>query len=94
MSTGFRHDPVLAREVVALLRPAPGAVVLDGTLGGGGHSELLLQEGARVRFTLPGDEGQVPEVIAQIAAAGGRVVSVAPVHETLEDVFLREVRRP
>jgi 16S rRNA (cytosine1402-N4)-methyltransferase len=48
VSTGFRHDPVLAREVVELLRPAPGRVVLDGTLGGGGHAELLLQEGARV----------------------------------------------
>ena len=58
------------------------------------RATLFLEEGGRVRFTLPGDEGQVPEVIAQIAAGGGRVVSVAPVHETLEDVFLREVQAP
>jgi 16S rRNA (cytosine1402-N4)-methyltransferase len=44
----YLHEPVLADEVVTLLRPAPGALVLDGTLGGGGHSERLLQRGARV----------------------------------------------
>ncbi len=42
------HVPVLADEVIAFLRPAPGILFLDGTLGGGGHSERLLQAGARV----------------------------------------------
>lgn len=37
------HAPVLAGEVVALLRNAKS--VLDGTLGGGGHSEALLTAG-------------------------------------------------
>jgi 16S rRNA (cytosine1402-N4)-methyltransferase len=44
----FVHEPVLAREVVDILRPAPGKLLLDGTLGGGGHSLLLLERGARV----------------------------------------------
>jgi 16S rRNA (cytosine1402-N4)-methyltransferase len=44
----FSHEPVLAREVVDILRPAPGKLLLDGTLGGGGHSLLLLERGARV----------------------------------------------
>lgn len=42
------HVPVLADEVVTFLRPAPGILFLDGTLGGGGHSERFLQAGARV----------------------------------------------
>jgi 16S rRNA (cytosine1402-N4)-methyltransferase len=42
------HVPVLAEEVVTFLRPAPGILFLDGTLGGGGHTERLLQAGARV----------------------------------------------
>jgi 16S rRNA (cytosine1402-N4)-methyltransferase len=42
------HVPVLADEVVTFLRPAPGILFLDGTLGGGGHTERLLQAGARV----------------------------------------------
>ena len=48
MSEGFVHEPVLAREVVELLRPGPGLLFLDGTLGGGGHAGLLLEAGARV----------------------------------------------
>jgi 16S rRNA (cytosine1402-N4)-methyltransferase len=44
----FVHEPVLAREVVELLRPGPGKLLLDGTLGGGGHSQLFLERGARV----------------------------------------------
>ncbi len=42
------HVPVMADEVLALLRPAPGLIFLDGTAGGGGHSEKLLQHGAEV----------------------------------------------
>lgn len=48
MSAEFVHEPVLARQVVELLRPEPGKLLLDGTLGGGGHSLLLLERGARV----------------------------------------------
>jgi 16S rRNA (cytosine1402-N4)-methyltransferase len=44
----FVHEPVLAREVVELLRPGPGLLFLDGTLGGGGHSSLFLEAGAHV----------------------------------------------
>jgi 16S rRNA (cytosine1402-N4)-methyltransferase len=42
------HAPVLPAEVLETLQPRPGRVFLDGTLGGGGHSELLLEAGARV----------------------------------------------
>ncbi|MGA7214387.1 MAG: 16S rRNA (cytosine(1402)-N(4))-methyltransferase RsmH [Terrimicrobiaceae bacterium] len=42
------HIPVMTEEVSALLRPAPGLIFLDGTAGGGGHSEMLLQHGAEV----------------------------------------------
>ena len=48
MSEDFVHESVLAREVVEVLRPQPGRLFLDGTLGGGGHSGLLLEAGARV----------------------------------------------
>lgn len=48
MSTSFHHESVLAGEVVEFLRPASGRTIIDGTLGGGGHSGLLLKGGARV----------------------------------------------
>lgn len=45
---GFPHVTVLQQEATAFLSPAPGKTVLDGTLGWGGHSEALLEAGARV----------------------------------------------
>jgi len=42
------HVPVLPAEVVEYLAPAPGKLFLDGTLGGGGHTEMLLRAGAQV----------------------------------------------
>ncbi len=44
----FHHVTVLAQEAVDALLPASGKVVVDATLGGGGHSELLLRAGAEV----------------------------------------------
>ena len=40
----FEHVSVLAREVIEFLKPEPGKRYLDGTLGGGGHSEQILIE--------------------------------------------------
>ena len=42
------HTAVMPDEVIALLRPAPGMLILDGTIGGGGHSERFLADGAEV----------------------------------------------
>jgi len=42
------HVPVLEEEVVAALAPAEGKLLLDGTLGGGGHTRRLLENGAWV----------------------------------------------
>lgn len=44
----FYHLPVLLAETIESLQPAPGKLIFDGTLGGGGHSEALLQQGVRV----------------------------------------------
>lgn len=40
----FKHEPVLLREVLQWLSPSAGGVYADGTLGGGGHSERILQQ--------------------------------------------------
>lgn len=44
----FTHQTVLLEEAVALLNPGAGKVFIDGTLGGGGHTEALLARGATV----------------------------------------------
>ncbi len=42
------HRPVLASEAIELLAPRPGSLILDGTCGGGGHTEAILRTGADV----------------------------------------------
>jgi 16S rRNA (cytosine1402-N4)-methyltransferase len=44
----FEHQTVLLRETLSLLGPGAGRVIVDGTLGGGGHAEALLEGGASV----------------------------------------------
>ena len=45
---GDYHAPVMPDECLAALQPEEGKVIVDLTLGGGGHSERLLKQGARV----------------------------------------------
>ena len=40
----YFHIPVLADEVVKIINPKPGENLIDGTLGGGGHSEVILEK--------------------------------------------------
>ncbi len=42
------HTPVMSKEILEVLAPAPGKKYIDCTLGDGGHSLLLLKEGASV----------------------------------------------
>jgi 16S rRNA (cytosine1402-N4)-methyltransferase len=42
------HAPVLPTEVVGALRACAGKRFVDCTLGGGGHTQLLLEAGASV----------------------------------------------
>jgi 16S rRNA (cytosine1402-N4)-methyltransferase len=45
---GMSHLPVMPVEVIEALLPAPGKLIVDATLGGAGHTRLLLQAGATV----------------------------------------------
>ena len=42
------HRPVLVDEVLSALNPAPGRLIVDGTVGGGGHAAAILQKGAKI----------------------------------------------
>jgi len=37
------HIPVLAEEIMSMLAPARGSLQIDATLGGGGHTERILE---------------------------------------------------
>lgn len=40
----YSHIPVLINEVIELLDPQPGENLIDGTVGGGGHSKAILEK--------------------------------------------------
>jgi 16S rRNA (cytosine1402-N4)-methyltransferase len=66
------HVPVMAEEVIALLRPALGLIFLDGTAGGGGHAEKLLQHGAEV-IALDQDADAIAVCAARLAPYARRL---------------------
>ena len=66
------HRPVLQREVIDLLNPKPGLLILDGTCGGGGHAEALLEAGADV-LALDQDPDAVQHVSERLAHFGRRI---------------------
>jgi len=66
------HRPVLEKEVVELLEPKLGSFIVDGTCGGGGHTEALLESGANV-LALDQDPDAVQHVSEQLASFGRRV---------------------
>ena len=71
------HAPVLVRETMDLLRPERGGAFLDGTLGGGGHAEALLERGPQARLTgVDRDPEALAEATARLARFGDRFRAV------------------
>jgi 16S rRNA (cytosine1402-N4)-methyltransferase len=74
MSQVFEHEPVMANEIVALLGDVPPGLLVDATVGGGGHARALL--GARPQSPLLGidrDEDALAAAARSLAPFGHRV---------------------
>lgn len=73
MVQDFSHAPVMAAEVVDLFSPVPAGVLVDGTVGGGGHAEALLRAHPGLRVLgLDRDPDAVVAAQARLAPFGGR----------------------
>ena len=68
MAEGFLHVPVMAAEVTEMLSEVPTGLVVDATVGGGGHSGALLA--ARPDLRLLGIDRDPVAVAAAGAALG------------------------
>ena len=66
------HRPVLVTEAVELLAPRAGALVVDATCGGGGHTAEILRTGADV-LALDQDPDAIAHAGERLAQFGGRV---------------------
>src|SRR6478736_6358696 len=67
------HRPVLAAEAIELLAPRPGALIVDATCGGGGHTEAILQTGADV-LALDRDPDALEFAASRLTSFGRRVI--------------------
>lgn len=66
------HRPIMVAEIMEVLAPQPGQVVVDATLGYGGHARELLariQPGGRL-FGLDADPLELPKAEARLREAG------------------------
>ena len=85
------HVPVLLERCVGLLAPAlaaPGAVVVDCTLGMGGHAEALLQAAPGCRLVgLDRDPEALRRSGERLAPYEGRTTFVHAVYDELPEVL-------
>lgn len=88
MATTSYHVPVLLEESLAHLELRPGAVIVDGTLGGGGHAEAILERTAPdgILIGLDVDPDALREAGRRLAPFGERVRLVQASFRRLEDV--------
>jgi len=74
VSPTFEHVPVLRDEVVSLFASVPAGVVVDATVGGGGHSAALLAAHAHLRIIgLDRDPVALAAAAERLAPFGDRV---------------------
>ncbi|MFH7597745.1 16S rRNA (cytosine(1402)-N(4))-methyltransferase RsmH [Streptomyces racemochromogenes] len=91
MSSESRHVPVMLQRCLDLLAPAlerPGAVVVDCTLGLGGHSEALLTRFPEVRLIgLDRDKEALRLSGERLAPFGDRATLVHAIYADLAEVL-------
>lgn len=72
------HIPVMLSEVLDLIKPQAGKTYIDTTLGGGGHTKVLLEASAptgRV-FALDWDAGAIESAEAQLGRTYSRLTLI------------------
>lgn len=91
------HIPVFLDRTIELLAPAlerPGAVMVDGTLGLGGHAEAILERFPGLRYIgLDRDQHALALSAERLARFGDRVTLVHSVYDRIGEV-LEELEIP
>lgn len=73
-ASAFVHVPVLSRELIEGLAVRPGGHYLDATVGGGGHSRLILEAAPDVRVTaIDRDEQAIAAAKTRLDPSSDRV---------------------
>lgn len=71
------HEPVMVQEVLKFLQPKPGKIIVDGTLGLGGHSkEIAKKLGQGKLIAIDQDENSLRMAQENFNGTGDKVVFV------------------
>ena len=81
------HEPVLTSDVLRYLVPSQRGLIVDCTVGLGGHARALLDAGASRILGLDRDPEALDAARAVLAPYGGRVELVHADYRTLGDVL-------
>ena len=91
----FAHQPVMAREVLELLAPVPAGLVVDATVGGGGHAHLLLSARPDLRLLgIDRDGDAVAAARERLAEFGSRARVVRGGFEAIATIVIAEADEP
>lgn len=92
MTREFSHEPVMVEAVVEALATTPSGVIVDATLGGGGHSAALLRASTNHRVVgIDRDPQAVGAARSNLAQFGPRASVVQGRFDALEAVLAAEV---
>lgn len=83
------HRPVLLDEVVHWLAPREGAVIVDGTVGAGGHASVLAEKVGTRGLVLGLDRDPAMLALAKVKTRGQPVVLIQSPYDEL-DLILNE----
>jgi 16S rRNA (cytosine1402-N4)-methyltransferase len=88
----FQHEPVMASEVLGWIDPHDEKVLLDGTVGGGGHAALMMERCPTCRLiAVDRDPEALAAARARLAPFGDRVCFVeARFDRALDDARVSE----
>ena len=88
MAHSFEHIPVLRDEVVSLYASVPPGILVDATVGGGGHAAALLEAYPGLRLVgLDRDPVALEAAQLRLVSFGDRVTLIPSPFSALEEVI-------
>ena len=88
MTDTYQHTPVLLEEVISLLDPQQDHWYIDATFGAGGHSQAILNKGAKV-IGFDFDQASIAQAQVKFAKeiADGRLILIRENFSRLKDAI-------
>ena len=87
----FHHVPIMLPEVMELLKPERGGLFVDGTLGGGGHSEGILSRlGDGRLYGIDRDGNAIAAASARLAPFGDKFKAIRGNFFDMKELLMAE----